>query len=198
MTALPDIDDAGVTQRGGESFLQTSSGKLISVQNPDPRDISIEDIAKSLSKQCRFNGHCSRFYSVGEHTILGDRLIQKLYPGNVDARKSWFVHDFTEAYVGDIIRPIKRHLPDFKAIENGYHTAINKAFNVNNYLADVVYTVDNLMVMWEKRDLLPAKIHWPGMPDINFLNLDPLPSLGIEETETLLKSRYKELFNVGS
>jgi len=35
---------------------------------PVKEDIKIEDIAHSLSLMTRANGHCSHFYSVGQHS----------------------------------------------------------------------------------------------------------------------------------
>ena len=196
MTALkklPDIDDMGVTEIRGESFLQTFTGKMISVQRPDPAMIDLRDIVASLSKQCRFNGHCSRFYSVGEHTVNGVNLVRRHFPDNINLIKSWFIHDFTEAYVGDVIRPVKRHLPEFKTIEEGFHKATNKAFGVENYDHEGVMTIDNWMVMWEKRDLLPSNIVWPGMPDIDFLNLETLPEYSPWNVEAELWRMYEEI-----
>lgn len=37
--------------------IRTSSGQYVNVFNPDPNTIKIEDIAHSLSMQCRFGGH---------------------------------------------------------------------------------------------------------------------------------------------
>jgi uncharacterized protein len=172
--ALPDINTIGVPFSSTESFMQTFTGKMISVQRPDPSMIDFVDIVASLIKQCRFNGHCRKFYSVGEHTVRGVDLIRRIYPENINLARSFFLHDFTEAYVGDIIRPVKMWLPQFKVIEAVFHTAINEAFNFRDFDERGVYEIDNFMAMWEKRDILPVHIEWPGMPSIDHLNLPEL------------------------
>lgn len=193
MTALPDINTVGVPGTSTESFLQTGLGYLISVQNPDPGMIDLADIFNSISQQCRFNGHCKFFYSVGEHTVRGVELAKKLYPKNKNLHRSFFVHDFTEAYVGDVIRPVKKHLPEFKKIEEGFHKAINTRFGVDAYDEKGVYEIDNYMAMWEKRDLLPPNIHWPGMPSIDHLELPKLVPKTIEQVRQDLWAMFVEV-----
>lgn len=193
MTELLDINTMGVPGDAKESWLQTLSGKLISVQNPDPSMLIFEDIVASLTKQCRFNGHCNAFYSVGEHTVRGVKLVEKLYPKNLSLKRSFFIHDFTEGYVGDVIRPVKKHLPEFKIIEAGFHRAIAKAFNVEDYDEKGVHEIDNYMAMWEKRDLLPSTVYWPGMPSIDHLNLPKLVPMTIKEVVFDMYRLKKEL-----
>lgn len=196
MTALPDINTVGVPGTATESFLQTYQGSLISVQKPDPKLIDFEDIITSLTKQCRFNGHCKRFYSVAEHTVRGVYLAMKLFPKNIALAKSFFLHDFTEAYVGDVIRPVKKHLPEFREIEKGFHTAILSAFGMPEEEFDEanVHLIDNYMVMWEKRDLIPTKAVWPNMPSIEELGLPELTEMSVEEIVQELRKLKARLF----
>ena len=49
--------------------IQTFTGKKFDPLNPNLNDFCIEDIAHSLSLQCRFTGHCRVFYSVAEHSV---------------------------------------------------------------------------------------------------------------------------------
>lgn len=199
MTALlkPQTGTEGVPGTATESFLQTFSGHLISVQRPDPAMIDFVDIITALTKQCRFNGHCKRFYSVAEHTVRGVKLAQKLFPENKRLAKSFFLHDFTEAYVGDVIRPVKKHVPQFKEIEKGFHKAICSHFNVkeDDFDENGVHLIDNYMAMWEKRDLLPDNIFWPGMPSIDHLNLPELENMSVNEILKELWMLRLELFD---
>ena len=55
-------------ERRGD-WMQTHSGLRFYPLDPRPEDIRIEDIAHALPMICRFNGHCSRFYSVAEHSL---------------------------------------------------------------------------------------------------------------------------------
>lgn len=50
------------------TWIQTFSGRRFDIANPKPESVWLEDIAHSLSMQCRYNGHCQHFYSVAEHS----------------------------------------------------------------------------------------------------------------------------------
>ncbi len=74
-----------------------------------PLPILIDDIAHALSHLCRYCGHCSRFYSVAEHSVLVSEWIEQLGGGLMETR--WgLLHDATEAYLQDIPSPLK-HAP---------------------------------------------------------------------------------------
>lgn len=51
------------------SWIQTSTGRKFYPLSPNDSDVSILDIARALSMQCRFGGHVRRFYSVAEHSV---------------------------------------------------------------------------------------------------------------------------------
>ena len=51
-------------------WIQTFTGRQFWPLDPHVDEIYIEDIAHSLSMQCRFTGHSLRFYSVAEHSVL--------------------------------------------------------------------------------------------------------------------------------
>ena len=56
--------------------------------------------------KCRFNGHCSPFYSVAEHSVRVSWLLEQ--QGKRQAL--WgLMHDAGEAYLPDLGGPIKKH-----------------------------------------------------------------------------------------
>lgn len=110
-----------------ENWVETRSGKRVSVQNPQPDQFDIKDIAYALSNTCRFNGHCAGFYSVAEHSVA----VALRLPRNL--RLAGLLHDATEAYLGDIPSPIKQFLPDYKVIEERFETALEKAFGLDDF-----------------------------------------------------------------
>ena len=89
-----------------ETWMDTFTGKRIDVLRVQPDDVCIEDIAHSLALQCRFNGHTPRFYSVAEHSVRVSELCEKI-GYNRETRLMALLHDAAEAYLGDIIRPVK-------------------------------------------------------------------------------------------
>lgn len=95
------------------SWIQTYSG--IAFDPEDPK-FSIEDIAHSLSLQCRYNGHCKYFYSVAEHCVLlSDWALEH---HNEEEARAVLLHDAGEAYCCDIPRPFKQRLTQYKALED--------------------------------------------------------------------------------
>ena len=104
---------------------ETISGKIMDLQNPDPKHIDIEDIATALSHIVRFGGHMRRPYTVGHHSILMSKLIPKEYALHA------LLHDATEAYLGDVIKPLKNILaPLYEPLEQKWEIAIATAFGI--------------------------------------------------------------------
>lgn len=95
--ALPVTDD---WHRG--AWMQTFTGKRFYPLDPRPEDIDPRDIAHALSLLCRYNGHIDRFYSVAEHCVLMSRVM----PNDTLALEA-LLHDGSEAYCGDMVRPLK-------------------------------------------------------------------------------------------
>ncbi|CUV65201.1 conserved hypothetical protein [Sulfurovum sp. enrichment culture clone C5] len=112
--------------REQSSFIITSSLKKFYFDD-DIHDniIDIRDIAHALSNICRFGGHIERFYSVAEHSVLVSKLVPK------EHALAGLLHDATEAYMGDVVSPLKYLLDDYKYYENKLSTAIEKKFSVD-------------------------------------------------------------------
>lgn len=93
-------------------WIQTFTGKKFYPLEPNINDICVEDIAHSLSMQCRFVGHSKQFYSVAQHSVA---MVNGWFPGpeNKDLAKYALLHDASEAYLSDLPRPLK-HLPQFQ------------------------------------------------------------------------------------
>lgn len=105
-------------------WMQTFTGRQFYPLDPKPADVDIVDIAHALSMLCRYNGHVERFYSVAEHCI---HLSYAVAPEHA----LWaLLHDATEAYVGDMIRPLKRSMPDYVIAEDLVMAAIATRFNL--------------------------------------------------------------------
>lgn len=105
-------------------YLTTFSGKQFWPLDPRPEDIDPVDIAHSLSMQCRYAGHCQKFYSVAEHCVHLSNLVK---PENA----LWaLLHDASEAYLIDVPRPIKRYLNGYVELEAEVMKAICHYFEL--------------------------------------------------------------------
>lgn len=132
------------------NHIKTFTGLWVDPFNLKVSDIDIQDIAHSLARQCRFNGHCDRFVSVAEHSLWVSRLTETPCKCS-EARcsgcakiKLWaLLHDAGEAYIGDIPRPIKHRLAGFIQAEEGILKLIGKKFRLPWPMPMVVKEADN-------------------------------------------------------
>ena len=105
------------------------SGKKFFPLSPKVEDVDIFDIANSLSKICRFQGHTRSFYSVAQHCIVGSTHF-------IDPNEAlgFLLHDASEAYICDLSRVLKK-LPEFSkymVIESDITEVIEKKYSVGN------------------------------------------------------------------
>lgn len=137
------------------SWIQTHSGRKYYPTDPRLEDVLIDDIAHALSMQCRFVGHVSRFYSIAEHSVH----VSKLVPA--EHALTGLLHDAHEAYIHDISRPLKHHLPDYRQLEELNWLAIAARFGLPLELPACVKEADSVMVFAERRQLFPSRIDDP-------------------------------------
>ena len=129
------------------------SGGTFDILNPRPEDVRIEDIAHALSNQCRFTGHTRSFYSVAQHSVLAS-----LHVGPSSDSLWSLLHDSSEAYTGDLNRPMK-HSPEmsrFRTAEKAIMAAICAYFGLDPKEPASVKAIDRRLVVTEARDLLPG------------------------------------------
>jgi hypothetical protein len=106
-------------------WMQTFTGRKFWPIDPRAHEIDIVDIAHALSLQCRFAGHCLKFYSVAEHCVLLSQHVSK--PNALWA----LLHDAAKAYLTDIPRPLKSSLPQYKQYEQVLMHEICIALNLD-------------------------------------------------------------------
>ena len=145
--------DTGVVRRHAGAWLQTYTGRQFWPLEPDAGDVVIEDIAHALSMLCRFSGHCSRFYSVAEHSVL------------VASRTGvhGLLHDAAEAYLLDIVSPLKHLMPWYEEAEKNLLRVIYKGLDVREPKPHEVQDVkdaDHRTLMTERAVLFDKLIPW--------------------------------------
>ena len=99
------------------SIMNTYTGKKFDPLQMKPEDVDLVDIAHALSLLCRGGGHIDRFYTVALHSINC---------ANEAKVRGWerklilacLLHDASEAYIADIIRPVKPYLTNYLEIED--------------------------------------------------------------------------------
>lgn len=176
-----------MSEREGD-WIQTYTGKKFWPLDPRPEEIDIEDIAHSLSLQCRFNGQSDHFYSISAHSVNVTEFTARVYHKedqfwqefNLDYAEEkieyddmvlWaLLHDSAEAYCTDVPRPIKPYLTNYKEIENGIMDAVAQKFELPTLPEEhkaFLKSIDTLMLMVEHNELGMAKKAqepWPCPP----------------------------------
>ena len=168
------------------SWIQTYTGKAFYPLREEPGIIDIRDIAHALSLQCRFNGHCSDFYSVAQHSVHVSEVVP-------DAFALWgLLHDAAEAYLTYLPRPVKSHMPQFRDLEDRLLGLIMAQHQLSMPMPDEVRLADEQMLMTEARDLMEVPpMDWkiPVMP-FDDMKIKPLSP---KKAEQLFLQRYAEL-----
>ncbi len=139
--------------------MQTAHGSF-RIPYPLVEDVRIKDIAHSLANLCRFGGHTHGpdgehlFYSVAQHSVLVSYTVPVGYA-------IWgLMHDAAEAYIGDMIQPLKAapELERFRMKELEVLSAIAERFRLEwpmpTDCAIAVGRADRWMVAAEARDLM--------------------------------------------
>lgn len=141
-------DNAPTDQPRTGAWIQTYTGRAVYPMDMRPEDICIEDIAHALSMQCRYSGHCLRFYSVAEHSVLIARWLRQVSDA---VALEGLLHDATEAYLADVPRPIKPFLVGYKEAEARAAEAIAQAFDLSMAgHPDIVHEADNRILHDER------------------------------------------------
>ena len=167
-------------------WMQTVSGRKLVIDDPDPNEIDLGDIAHHLSQICRFQGATTSFYSVAQHSFLVSRLV----PPGLALRA--LLHDAAEAYVGDLIYPVKRTVgAPYAEIEDRFERAIAKRFGLPGLMTPEIKHADRVALATEQRDVMSRTHHvWNVLPEPDGCVINPLPS---ESAKRLFLVRAKDL-----
>jgi 5'-deoxynucleotidase YfbR-like HD superfamily hydrolase len=173
--------------------IQTASGIFFDVADPRPDDIRIEDIAASLSKQCRFSGHTSSFYSVAQHSLDVCDLLR--VQGYAEGVQRWgLLHDASEAYLVDLPSPVKNWTSlgvVYRALEVKVMRAICRKFGLpyEGIMPSAVERADARCLATEARDLMLDDSWCKAQPRLE--KIEPWSS---DAAETIFLWRFDRLF----
>lgn len=185
---LTDLATSPDKARKG-NWMQVYSGKQFWPFDPRPGDFDILDIATALSRLCRFGGHTKEFYSVAEHCVYVSHCVAEENPEYA----LWgLMHDASEAYVQDLIRPIKYAMPEYQAIEDRVQEALAKQFELEWPMPKEVHRADVSVLLAESRDImLPPPAPWSerGVPPFSMR----IEGLSPEEAKNAFLGRYYDL-----
>lgn len=141
------------------NIMNTYTGRQFDPMEITADDVCLEDIAHALSLLCRGGGQLIWFYSVGQHSVncareasargWNDRMVL-----------ACLLHDASEAYISDIIRPVKIYLDNYLAIEDKIMKVILKKFGLGDMTPEENEKwkqIDNDILTHELQALLPGE-----------------------------------------
>jgi hypothetical protein len=166
----------------------TFTGRHFCPLAPRVEDISIGDIAHSLSNLCRFGGHSLKFYSVAQHCLLVARLVP------APLALTGLLHDATKCYLGEMVRPLKQSMPDYRRAHDDLWAVIARRFNLPRVLPPEIKQADDVALVTERRDLL---IRTPDPWDVDEAGCLPDPQITVplppEEARRQFLEKYRVL-----
>ena len=175
------------------SYLKTYSGLHIDPLDPKTEEIRLKDIAHALSLICRGAGQVTHFYSVAQHCLNCEReaeargLSRRL-------RLACLLHDASEAYLNDIIRPVKQYLPEYKKAEDYFLKVIYERFGLGDLREDewqTVREIDDALLAYDLVELLHEPMPDGGYqfkitPDIGEKSFEEVENAYIEKANFLM------------
>lgn len=165
-------------------YVSTYLGNRFYPLEPRIDDVDIEDIAHGLAYQCRFNGQTNAFYSVAQHSLIVASLVPE------ELRFAALLHDAAEAYLGDMVKPLKVLLPAFSEIEDNVSRIIGERFGADLNHNPIVKQADLIALATEKRDLMPYSVEkWAYL-----IGVEPMGKVILPMAPDLAKQEFMREF----
>lgn len=208
------------TQDRGRS-MHTASGHRYFPIDPRPSEVHIETIAHHLANRCRYNGATQHptlpsriFYGVAEHSVYVSeyvppievlrRIGYTLYEWNRTALER-LLHDGSESYNGDLIRPLKYDplfAAPFKLVEERNERAIAARYGLRYPFPSAVKIADEAVTAAEVNQIIvklpgddweTGKMHDDSnVADIEIAMWSPF------DAKVLFMNRFHELWDVNA
>jgi hypothetical protein len=127
----------------GRCYVRVFSGRDVDLIEPAPSTITLSDIAYHLSKIERYNGACKFSMTVGLHSLM----VAEILP--VEFKPYGLLHDASEAYLGDVVGPLKDLLPGYKEVEANLMQVILLKYGLKYPLPPAVKHADKSLLAAE-------------------------------------------------
>ena len=186
---MDKFDDVGLYPGRYKGWMETFGGRRVNPFYVRKEDVDIIAIAHSLSLTCRYGGHCKEFYSVAEHSIRVAYIVKPEY------KLAALLHDAAEAFLGDVIRPVKYDLLEHNVLilqeaeEKALKVIMDKfGVDFSEDVREAVKQADNIVGATEGRDLMYHSDTWGKLPEPLKETIRPISS---KEAEAIFLFRFK-------
>lgn len=147
--------------------------QLVDLLAPQPETIRLDDIAVSLSRQPRYNGHTHGMhsYSVAQHSVWCAGFVRQRWGAPARVMLHALLHDAHEAYTGDVPAPVKA-IPGvgeaLRPVEDQLQRAIYQALGLREPTpaeTELVRAADAMAYSAEAHQLFPERdARWQVQP----------------------------------
>lgn len=170
------------------SNMNAFSGRRFDPIKMTAEDVDVTDIAHALSLLCRGGGHLRYFYSVAQHCL---NCAREAEARGLSGREqlACLIHDGSEAYISDIIRPVKIYLDNYVEIEDRILSKVFARFGLSDLSAEEGRRwkeIDDDILIYEQKFLMT------GREDIELPRLASVPDVS-ERNWREVETEYKEL-----
>lgn len=145
------------------SVMNTFTGRIFDLLKMTKKDVCVEDIAHALSLICRGGGHIRYFFSVAQHSMnCADEAAARGWSKRIVL--ACLLHDASEAYIADIIRPVKPHLSNYLDIEAQIMSVIYDYFGLADLTEEekkCCKQIDDEMMAHELHRMMPGEENRP-------------------------------------
>lgn len=147
-----------------KTSIRTIGGNIFDFEDILSNTIDINDCLIPLSNICRFGGHTNTFYSVLNHSLECYKFLINEGVDDELVLLHALIHDFTEAFCGDMVKPLKIGLKDYNDIEEQIRIVVFKHFGISEqeYLDthEEVKFADNVLVANELHQIKGETDDW--------------------------------------
>ncbi|HEU4851254.1 MAG TPA: phosphohydrolase [Telluria sp.] len=169
-------------------YVSTYLGNRFYPLVPRIDQVAIEDIAHGLAYQCRFNGQTCEFYSIAQHSLVVAQLVPE------PLQFAALMHDAAEAYLGDMVKPLKVLLPQFAQIEEKVSAIIADTYGIDFDDYAPIKRADLIALATEKRDLMPHSTErWAYLDDVRPLP-DPIRAMDPAAAKAAFLDAFRRLY----
>jgi hypothetical protein len=173
----------------------------INVLTPDSFIPDIADVFRALPKINRFNGHTTVTYSVARHSIACVNASIEIYKvKDATLLLSVLLHDAAEAFIGDIVRPIKQQFnPTLYQLEDEILTKILESIGFIEEdmcqceaFSPTMFELDTRMAATEADVLTKNKV----LPDVERLDTKFVSPYDWTTDEYVFRALYYNLMKI--
>lgn len=135
-------------------------GRLVQAIGTNVKDIRTFEMVRALQRINRFNGHGNIIWTVAQHSLLVQRIL-KDQGEQLEVQLAGLLHDASEAYINDVIRPLKVKLTEYSKFETQLENVIMHKYKLDNLENYPQYkAADNLALYTEVVALMGLDTEW--------------------------------------